>query len=93
MQRSEIQPAPTGRSEIAGGADVPQRLAHDVPETAVLLGGVTERYVWKLISSGELPSFLLGKRRMVYRQDIEELIRQLRADELTARAAAAGRPA
>lgn len=68
---------------------VPARLVHDVPEVAVLLGGVTERYIWKLIATGELPSFLLGKRRVVAREDLDDFVRKLRADELKARAMAA----
>ncbi|MET9303228.1 hypothetical protein ABZX66_28295 [Micromonospora aurantiaca] len=59
---------------------------------AVLLGGVTERYVWKLIDNGNGPlrSFVLGKRRVVYYEDLDAFIRQLRDDELRAREAAAG---
>jgi len=70
---------------------VPTRLVHPVPEIARLLGGVTERYVWKLLASGELPSFLLGKRRVVAREDIDAYIARLREDELKARAAAVER--
>ena len=82
MNRSEITETPLD------GSPVPARLVHDVPEIAVLLGGVTERYVWKLIATGELPSFLLGKRRVAAREDLDAFIRKLREDELKARAAA-----
>ena len=68
---------------------VPERAAHPVPEVAELLGGVGERYVWKLIASGELTSFKSGRLRMVARKDIEAYIDRLREDELKLRAAVA----
>lgn len=82
MHRSEIADPPTDRSEI------PTRLVYTVPEVAVLLGGVTERYVWKLISAGELNALKIGKRRVVERQALDTFIAKLREDELLARAAA-----
>lgn len=86
MNRSEIVHTPSRRSD-----EIPGRLAYSVPEVAVLLGGVTERYIWKLIDNGRGPllSFLLGKRRVVYHEDLDAFIRQLRDDELRARAAVA----
>jgi excisionase family DNA binding protein len=81
MHRSSTPHAPTGES-------VPDRAAYEVPEVAVLLGGVTTRYVWTLISTGELPSLKLGRRRMVAREDIDQFIRKLREDDQRARAAA-----
>jgi excisionase family DNA binding protein len=83
MQRSTGTNAPPDRSEI------PQRDAYPVPEVAALLGGVTPRYVWKLIDSGELPSFKVGARRLVARTDLDAYIARLRADEQRAREAAA----
>lgn len=87
MNRSEIVQTPSRRSE-----EIPGRLAYSVPEVAVLLGGVTERYVWKLLDNGNGPlrSFVLGKRRVVYHEDLDAFIRELREDELKARTAAAG---
>lgn len=84
MNRSEIVQTPARRSDT-----IPGRLAYPVPEVAVLLGGVTERYVWKLLSSGELPGFLLGGRRVVFHEDLDAMLRKLRDDELKARAMAA----
>lgn len=86
MNRSEIVQTPARRSD-----EIPGRLAYSVPEVAVLLGGVTERYVWKLIDNGNGPlrSFVLGKRRVVYHEDLDAFIRELRDDELRARTAAA----
>jgi excisionase family DNA binding protein len=73
----------------AAHASIPQRDAYQVPEVAVLLGGVGERYVWKLIGTGELASFKTGRLRMVARKDLDAFIDKLREDELQAREAAA----
>lgn len=81
MQRSEGRAAPINGS-------VTQRAAYQVPEVAILLGGVTERYVWRLISSGELQSFKVGRLRMVSREQIDTFISALEEDERKARAAA-----
>lgn len=67
---------------------IPQRDAYPVPEVAVLLGGVGERYVWKLIGTGELRSFKSGRLRLVARADLMAYIDELRQDELRAREAA-----
>lgn len=72
----------------AGVSGIPARLVYPVPEIAVLLGGVTERYVWHLIASGELKSFTLGRRRVVYRDDIDAFLRRLAEQAQVARAAA-----
>lgn len=68
---------------------VPERAAHPVPEVAALLGGVGERYVWKLIATGELPSFKSGRLRLVARQDLDAYIDKLREEEQRLRAAVA----
>jgi uncharacterized membrane protein YgcG len=73
-------------------SEIPNRLVHPVPEVAVLLGGVTERYVWTLISTGALQSMTLGRRRVVAREDIDAFLLHLREQEQVARAAAAGDP-
>ncbi|MFG3709513.1 helix-turn-helix domain-containing protein [Micromonospora sp. NPDC047730] len=84
MNRSEIVQTPARRSD-----KIPGRLAYTVPEVAVLLGGVSERFVWKLLASGELVGFDLGRRKVVYHEDLDDMLRKLRADELKARAMAA----
>lgn len=84
MQRSEIADAPSNSS-------IPERTAYPVPEVAKLLGGVNERYVWTLISTGELPSFKVGRRRLVADIDISAFVERLRADDDKARAAASAR--
>jgi excisionase family DNA binding protein len=69
---------------------VPRRDAYQPAEVAELLGGVSERYVWKLISTGELRSFKSGARiRLVAKEDLKAYIDALREDELKAREAAA----
>lgn len=57
-----------------GEASVPFRLLYPVPEVAQLLGGITERQVWKYIESGELKSTKLGRRRLVHRDWIGEFL-------------------
>lgn len=54
-----------------GDGSVPFRLLYPVPEVAQLLGGITERQVWKYIESGELKSRKVGRRRLVHRKDLE----------------------
>lgn len=69
---------------------VPRRDAYQPAEVAKLLGNVSERYVWKLISTGELRSFKSGVRiRLVAHEDLMAYIDALREDELKAREAAA----
>lgn len=48
----------------------PFRLLYSVPEVAILLGGITERQVWKYIESKQLKSRKLGKRRLVHRDHL-----------------------
>ena len=67
---------------------IPHRDAYPVPEVAVLLGNVSERYVWQLIGTGALMSFKSGRLRLVARKDLDAYIDALREDELRARAAA-----
>ncbi|WP_346536994.1 helix-turn-helix domain-containing protein [Micromonospora sp. DPT] len=64
--------------EIPGNGDAapPFRLLYPVPEVAQLLGGITERQVWKYIESKQLESRKLGKRRLVHRDAIAEFIEQ-----------------
>jgi excisionase family DNA binding protein len=78
MHRSEINTAPARES-------IPAREAYPVPEVAVLMGGVTPRFVWTLISTGELPSIKIGNRRLVAHDDIKAYIRALREDGMRAR--------
>lgn len=82
-----------GSAEKSSSKDrtIPYRDAHEVSEVAVLLGGIGVRYVWTLIARGDLPSFKLGRRRMVAREDIDALIAKLKDDEQQARAAAGAR--
>jgi excisionase family DNA binding protein len=76
----------TARSTTPVSGGVPSRRAYDVPEVAVLLAGVSERYVWSLIARKELGSIKIGARRVVPAEDLEAFIERLRADEAQARA-------
>lgn len=62
-----------------GDASVPFRLLYPVPEVAQLLGGITERQVWKYIESGELKSKKLGRRRVVHRDVVFAFAEELPA--------------
>jgi excisionase family DNA binding protein len=68
---------------------IPQRYAYSVPEVATLLGGVCERYVWKLISRGALRSFKSGRLRLIAQRDLDDYINALRDDEQRVRDATA----
>lgn len=85
MQRSEITGTPTDGS-------IPRREAYPVPEIAVLLGDVSVRYVWKIVDTGELPSFKSGGRRLVAAADLKAYIEGLRDDDQRAREAATVTP-
>jgi excisionase family DNA binding protein len=51
----------------------PGRLAVSIPEAAWLMN-VGVPMVWKLVARGELPSFKVGRRRLVARSALEEFI-------------------
>jgi excisionase family DNA binding protein len=53
-------------SEAAGSG----RILLSVPEAAALLG-ISVRFTWTLISSGELRSVRIGGRRLVPRRELE----------------------
>ena len=78
----------TEHSDSAADGGIPRRAAYPVPEVAVLLGGVTERYVWTLLSRNELTSVKVGGRRLVPASDLDAFIEKRREDERQARAAA-----
>lgn len=78
----------TERTDGAAGGGVPRRVVYSVPEVAELLGGVTERYVWTLLSRNELTSVKVGGRRLVPADDLDAFIEKLKEQERQARAAA-----
>lgn len=70
------------------------RVTLSVPETAAALG-VSDDLVYELIARGELPSIVLGRRKVVPRRAIDMVIDRALADFdpdalLTSLAAAAG---
>ena len=79
----------TERRNSPTGGGIPERRAYNVPEVAQLLGGVTERYVWTLLSTGELESVKIGARRLVPTEALDAFLNRLRAEELKVREAAA----
>ena len=70
------------------GSGIPRREAYEVPEVAVLLG-VSERYVWTLVSIGDLRSFKTGRLRKIASKDLDAFIDRLREDEQQVRRATA----
>ena len=53
-------------------------LVYAVPETAHLLG-VSRAFAYELVRRGELPSLRLGRRVVVPRRAVEELLRRRQA--------------
>ena len=51
----------------------PGRLAVSIPEAAWLMN-IGVPLVWRLVAKGELPSFKVGRRRLIARAAIEELV-------------------
>lgn len=52
----------------------PQVTAVSVTKARELLGGIANPTIYRLINSGELKTFRIGKRRMVSLQAIQEFI-------------------
>ena len=70
------------------GSDIPERDAYQPDEVARRLGGISVRWVWTLMTTGELPSFKLGRYRMVAAEDLKAVIDKLREEDRQAREAA-----
>lgn len=49
------------------------------PDAGVALGGIGRTTMHQLITSGELPSVKIGRRRFVAMRDLEEYVDNLRA--------------
>lgn len=47
------------------------------PEEAARLAGTTRSGVYKAIAEGRLPSFKMGKRRLILVKEIEQFLRKL----------------
>lgn len=54
-------------------------LAVSVPEAAHLLG-ISERYAWKLVKTGDLPTSLIGGRRIVPVAALHRLLEENRVE-------------
>lgn len=55
------------------------RLAYSVDEAAAAIG-VSRNYVGRLVSSGDLPSFLLGRRRLITTTALTAYLARLERD-------------
>ncbi len=53
-----------------------------VAVTKKLLGGISTSYTYDLLARGELQSVSLGRRRLVVRSSIDELVKRLAAEAL-----------
>lgn len=78
-----------GTANLDAPADGRARDVYPVPEVAERLAGVSERFVWSLIASGDLESIKVGHRRVVPAESLRAYIEKLRDDERQVRAAAA----
>jgi excisionase family DNA binding protein len=58
----------------------PGRMALSVPESAYVFS-VSVHHVWRLIATGELASFKMGRRRLISRAAIDAYIAELEAAE------------
>ena len=58
---------------------MPDRLLR-VPEVRERLGRASQEAVYKLIRSGDLPSFTLGRSRRIRESDLEQFIASLSVD-------------
>lgn len=74
------------RPESGKVATVAEPISIGVPEIARRLS-VTDRQVWSLISNRSLPSFKIGRRRLVEVADLHAYIKRLKAEEAEASAA------
>jgi excisionase family DNA binding protein len=61
----------------------PERAAITVPEAA-FMGHVSVATAWKLVGSGEWPSFRVGRKRLIPRARLEALINGTPAEPVEA---------
>ncbi len=66
-----------------------RRLVFSIAETAVL-SGISRAFAYELVARGEIPSLRLGRRIVVPRVSIDELLVRGPTDAMTAAAAGAG---
>lgn len=51
------------------------RLAHPIPESCALLGGISRAKLYELLKSGDLKSIKIGGRTFIPRSELERLTR------------------
>jgi excisionase family DNA binding protein len=71
--RAARRAAAQTRYDPAPVEPAPGRLALTVPEAAYLLN-ISGWHAWNLVQKGELPSFKVGRRRLVARTVVEQYI-------------------
>jgi len=54
---------------------VPDQLLYSVAQAAAVLG-IGGRLCWQFVLSGQLPSRLLGRRRLIHRSELERFARR-----------------
>lgn len=51
------------------------RLAHPIPESCALLGGISRAKLYELLKSGDLKSIKIGGRTFIPRSELDRLTR------------------
>ena len=49
------------------------RLSYSIAEAALILG-ISRGFAYRLVAAGDLPTFRLGRRRLVARRDLEAFV-------------------
>ncbi len=87
--RNDSTVLPSGQRSTAGDAVDDDRLTWDVPEAARRLG-VSPGYYYRAAKRGELPVKRLGRRLVVPKAALLEVLQKLDAPNSASRASAAG---
>jgi excisionase family DNA binding protein len=64
-----------GRRGLPRAADLENRWCISVPEAAKMLG-ISRNFAYQLVREGKIPSIRLGKRILIPRIALEEMLRQ-----------------
>lgn len=51
------------------------------PDAATMLGGLSRAKTFQLVQSGDLPSVLVGRRRLVVVEGLHQYVARLRAEQ------------
>jgi excisionase family DNA binding protein len=79
MHKSAAPDTLSQSREETSAEELRGRISYSVTEVALVIP-LSERHIWTLIKSGELPSILRGGRRMVLREELEQWLRNGRQE-------------